>query len=224
MSFTNKPILKIDWATHEAAKFACINWHYSKCMPAGKIVKIGVWENGKFIGAVLFSRGANNNIGRPFGLTAVNVCELTRISLTEHVTPVSRIAAIAMRFLYNNSPGLCLIVSYADPQQGHHGGIYQAGGWVYVGKSQAQREVLHKGKIMHKRTANALFGTIKGMEKSEILWKHKYVMPLDSAMRVQIAPLAQPYPKRIMRTKEQDSGHHPELGGATPTCSLQITE
>jgi hypothetical protein len=31
-----KPELKIDWASHEAAKYACENWHYSKCLPAGK--------------------------------------------------------------------------------------------------------------------------------------------------------------------------------------------
>ena len=52
-----KPKLKVDWATHEAAKHSCVNWHYSKCLPAGKLVKIGAWENSKFIGVVIFSRG-----------------------------------------------------------------------------------------------------------------------------------------------------------------------
>lgn len=221
MNSTSKPVLKIDWATHEAAKFACVNWHYSKSMPAGKVVKIGAWEDGKFIGVVLFSRGANNNIGSPFALDAINICELTRIALTKHSAPVSKIAAIAMRFLRNNSPGLRLIVSYADPMQGHHGGIYQAGGWLYIGKSQAQQEVMHNGKIMHKRTANSLFGTIKGMEKSPVMWKHKYLMPLDDKMREQITPLAKPYPKRTMRTKGQALEYPSSLGGLTPTRSLQ---
>jgi hypothetical protein len=37
--------LKLDWATHAAAKYACENWHYSKCSPSPltKPVKIGVW-------------------------------------------------------------------------------------------------------------------------------------------------------------------------------------
>ena len=217
MSSISKPVLKIDWATHEAAKFACEKWHYSQCLPAGKLVKVGVWENGKFIGVVLFSRGANNNLGSPYDLLQIEVCELTRIAMTKHVSPVSRIVSIAIRFLLKNSPGLRLIVSYADPMQGHHGGVYQAGGWVYTGASQAQREVMHNGKVMHKRTANALFGTIKGMEKSPVMWKHKYLMPLDNEMRAKIAPLAKPYPKRV---KKQDSEHPSELGGAVPTDTL----
>lgn len=175
-----KPILKIDWATHEAAKFAVENWHYSQSLPAGKLVKIGAWEDGKFIGCVIFGRGANNNIGKPFRLTQLEVCELVRIALKKHAAPVSRIAALAFRFLKAQSPGIKLIISYADPEQGHHGGIYQAGNWIYCGRSQAQQDVMHNGKVMHKRTANALFGTIKGMKKSPIFWKHKYLMPLDS--------------------------------------------
>lgn len=220
---SSKPVLRIDWATHEAARYACEKWHYSQCMPAGKIVKIGVWEDGKFIGVVLFSRGANNNLGSPYQLDQTQVCELTRIAMTRHKTAVSRVMSIAMKFLQKNSPGLRLIISYADPLQGHHGGVYQGGGWFYTGASQAQCEVMHNGKVMHKRTANALFGTIKGMEKSPVMWKHKYLMPLDSSMREKIAPLAKPYPKST-RVKKQDSGHPPALDGATPIRALHNNE
>jgi hypothetical protein len=215
-----KPVLKIDWATHEAAKYAVENWHYSESMPAGKLVKVGAWENGKFIGVVLFGRGANNNIGKPYRLEQTAACELVRIALTKHITPVSKIAAIAMRFLKANSPGLRLIISYADPLQGHHGGIYQAGNWIYCGTSQAQQEVMHNGKIMHKRTANSLFGTIKGMQKSPIMWKHKYLMPLDNEMRKRIFPLSKPYPKRASSETIDTPGIHPGKGGETPTDAL----
>jgi hypothetical protein len=51
----------MDWATHAAAVYACRHWHYSGCMPAGKTVKVGAWELGRFIGCVIFGRGANNN-------------------------------------------------------------------------------------------------------------------------------------------------------------------
>jgi hypothetical protein len=215
-----KPVLKIDWATHEAARYAVENWHYSESMPAGKLVKVGAWENGKFIGVVLFGRGANNNIGKPYRLEQTAACELVRIALTKHITPVSKIAAIAMRFLKANSPGLRLIISYADPLQGHHGGIYQAGNWIYCGTSQAQQEVMHNGKIMHKRTANSLFGTIKGMQKSPIMWKHKYLMPLDNEMRKRIFPLSKPYPKRASSETIDTPGIHPGKGGETPTDAL----
>jgi hypothetical protein len=215
-----KPVLKIDWATHEAAKYAVENWHYSESMPAGKLVKVGAWENGKFIGVVLFGRGANNNIGKPYKLDQTAACELVRIALTKHITPVSKIAAIAMRFLKANSPGLRLIISYADPLQGHHGGIYQAGNWLYCGTSQAQQEVMHNGKVMHKRTANSLFGTIKGMQKSPIMWKHKYLMPLDNEMRKQILPLSKPYPKRAGSDTSDTPAFQAGEGGSLPTPAL----
>lgn len=216
-----KAELKIEWATHEAAKYAVENWHYSESMPAGKLVKVGAWENGKFIGTVIFGRGANNNIGKPYALHQTEICELVRIALTKHQTPVSRIAAMAMKFLKKQSPGIRLIISYADPMQGHHGGIYQAGNWIYCGRSQAQQEVMYKGKIMHKRTANSLFGTIKGMEKSPIMWKHKYLMPLDNEMRKRILPLAKPYPKRAESIAVDAPDIQSGEGSASLTSALQ---
>jgi len=215
-----KPVLKIDWATHEAAKYAVENWHYSESMSAGKLVKVGAWENGKFIGVVLFGRGANNNIGKPYKLDQTAACELVRIALTKHITPVSKIAAISMRFLKANSPGLRLIISYADPLQGHHGGIYQAGNWIYCGKSSPQFAVMYQGKVMHKRTAQEKFGSIEGMKKSPITSKHKYLMPLDKEMKKQIIPLAKPYPKRAGSDTSDTPAFQAGEGGSLPTPAL----
>ena len=122
MSSTSKPTLKIDWCSHEAAKHAVVNWHYSGSLPVGKSVKVGAWEDGKFIGVVIFAYGANNNIGKPYGLQQVECCELVRVALANHKTAVSKIVAIALRFLKKHSPGVRLVVSYADTAQGHHGG------------------------------------------------------------------------------------------------------
>jgi hypothetical protein len=193
-------------------------------MPAGKLVKVGAWEAGRYIGVVLFGRGANNNIGSPYKLNQVECCELVRIALSKHEAPVSRIAALAIKFLRSKDSGLRLIVSYADPLQGHHGGIYQAGNWIYKGKSKAQQEVMHNGKIMHKRTANALFGTIKGMQKSPIMWKHTYLMPLDKEMKARILPLSKPYPKRASSETIDTAGNLPDKGGETPTDALHSAE
>jgi hypothetical protein len=186
-------------------------------LPAGKLVKIGAWEGGKFIGVVLFGRGANNRMAQAYSLNQDQACELVRIALTNHVTPVSKIAANAMRFLKRQSEGVRLIVSYADPKQGHHGGIYQAGNWVYSGRSQAQRELLIDGLFTHKRSAHAKYGTaspekIMLMTKASVTWapvewKHVYLMPLDAEMRERILPLSKPYPKR---DKQAMAGYQPE--------------
>jgi len=219
---SSRPELKLDWCSHEAAKYAVEHWHYSEKMPVGKMNAIGVWELGKFIGCVLFSRGANNNIGSPFGLKQTEVVELTRIALTSHVATVTKIVSVAFSFLKKQSPGIRLCVSYADPEQGHRGGVYQGGNWIYAGRSQAQQQVIHNGEVMHKRTASALFGTIREMQKSRVFWKHKYLMPLDSETRQRILPLAKPYPKRATSETLDTPANHAGKGGSLPTVALHF--
>lgn len=230
MNSTNKPVLKVDWATAEAARFACVNWHYSKCVPVFKCVRVGAWENGKFIGVILFGQGATPEIGSPYDLKQTEICELTRVALTKHETPVSRIMAFAIRFLRKQSPGLRMIVSFADAGQGHHGGIYQANGWIYAGGAETHAYKV-KGVNYHPKTLHTKYG--KGGQSIPWLranvdpnaeriisgFKHRYLMPLDNDMRAKILPLSKPYPKRA---KEQESGDHPGLEGATPIRTLQI--
>ncbi len=85
-SLSQKVELKIDWATHEAAKYACEHWHYSRSVPVGKLVKFGVWEDGRFVGVVLYSCGSAGvgSIGKGLGLKSVDVAELARVALRDH--------------------------------------------------------------------------------------------------------------------------------------------
>lgn len=191
-------------------------------MPAGKTVKVGVWEDEQFIGCVIFSIGSNRNIGSPYGLTQQEICELTRVALKKHKTPVSQILAKSIKMLKRQSPGLRLIISFADETQGHLGGIYQATNWIYVGEFAQSAGVRIKGKIVHRRTLNSRYGT------STVEWlrkhvdpraaavqgkpKHKYLMPLDRQMRKQVAPLSLPYPKtedagKAVQAHTEETGH-----------------
>lgn len=228
-----KAHLKIDWATHDAARYACENWHYSKSVPVPPLVKIGAWENFKFIGVVIFSRGANNNLLRPFNLEQTEGCELTRIALTSHSSPVSRIVRLAILFLKKNSPNLRLIVSFADPSEGHHGGVYQAGNWIYTGRQPPTTEfIAPDGKQWHGRMVSK-DGRIKVHGVYRNCWrvdqcrpvikegKHRYLMPLDAQMRVRIINLARPYPKRAGSDTKDTAGFQPAKGGSTPTPALQ---
>jgi len=217
-----KAELKLDWCSHEAAKYAVEHWHYSKSLAAGKLVKIGVWENKKFIGVVLFAWGANRNIGSPYGLKQIEVCELVRVALTKHLTPVSRILAIAMKMLHSQSPGVKLIVSYADQNQDHHGGIYQAGNWVCVGTSKPQDSALLNGRVVHKKTIHSKYGSLKGIERISLLSKHKYLYPLTPEMKAKIEPLRKPYPKRAIVKGSQQA--NADNGGSLPTRSLQSSQ
>jgi hypothetical protein len=217
-------MLKLDWCSHGAAKYAVEHWHYSHCLPMGKSVRVGVWEDVQFVGCVIFSRGANNNIGSPYALSQMEVCELTRVALQKHATPTTRILSIAIKLLRNQSPGVRLIVSYADPNHGHYGGIYQGMGWVYVGRSEGTHQLVIRGQVLHKRVARARYGTndsrVLGGKYVYPKQKYKYLYPLDDAMRKQIAPLRKPYPKRATSVDSDTSTNPVGKGDASSTVAL----
>ena len=222
---SDKPVLRVDWCSHEAAKFSVEHWHYSRTMPAGKNVYLGVWEDGQFIGAVIVGMGSGNSTnGTRYGLSKSHeIAELVRVALTVHASAVSRIVSVCIKKLKKQSPGIRLLISMADPKAGHVGGIYQAGGWVYTGVTKADVMYQVGGEYVHHRTATSK-GSVKGLPSMPIPPKHRYLYPLDSAMREQIAPLAKPYPKRDSCAASKDSvvpGHQPGEGGATPTAALQ---
>lgn len=198
--------LKIAPCDIRAARFAVMNWHYSKAVPAGKLVKYGVWENGKFIGSVIYGRGATPNLGRPYNLQQTEICELVRVALDRHQTPVSQIVAETLRQLKLSNPGLRLVVSFADPNEGHIGGIYKAGNWIYTGKSEAAKFYKVHGKIIHPRTAysmgkNSLNWLIENVDSNAesvvMLGKFRYVYPLDKPMRRAILKIALPYESAV---------------------------
>ena len=207
-----KPILKLDWATHAAAKYAVENWHYSKKLPVGKLVKVGAWESGKFIGVVIFAWGMNRNLGSPYGLKINQCCELVRVALTSHFCQTSRILSLSLKFLQNKSPGIRLVVSFADPVHQHHGGIYQAANWLYSGVSACNFEWQLNGQSLNKRAyTGENFGEPRlkvpsRAVKVQLPGKHRYLMPLDVEMRECIESLRKPYPKRSKQAMAGTTG------------------
>lgn len=230
-----RPELRLDWCSHAAAKYAVEKWHYSRSMPAGKTVNVGAWEAGQYIGCVIFARGSNKHIGTPFGLTQTQCVELVRVALSKHQTSTSKVVAIACRLLRRQSHGLRLVISFADMTQGHVGTIYQAGGWLYTGQGtgdpRSRPYIAPNGSVQHWRTVAGVLSkrgmpsTVDaavslGFKPQDKLPKHRYLMPLDDAMRAQIAPLARPYPKRAKHPGDA-SGDQTEEGGSIPTRTLQ---
>ena len=110
------------------------------------------------------------------------------------------------------------VFSYADTGQGHHGGIYQALGAVYVGVSESRPGFMLDGKPIHPRSVVARYGT-QAMANNEAVeaaaargekleWvadmntaKHAYILPIGNkasqrAIRKALKPHEMPYPKR----------------------------
>ncbi|AUR11981.1 hypothetical protein PhaeoP48_01995 [Phaeobacter inhibens] len=213
-SDTAKHPLALAWIGYHDALWACKTWHYTKAMPTGKTVKIGAFEAGRFIGAVVFSRGATPRIGSPYGLQQVEVCELTRVALDNHKAPVTQIISEALAMLKALNPGLRLVISYAALEEGHHGGIYQAGNWIYE-DCVASHAFKDGDKLVHGRTMSLRIKRL-GMTYAEYakslgfeqlprvhLKRHKYLMPLDRKMRRQIEPLAKEYPDALPQDEKE---------------------
>ena len=192
------PQLKLSWATWDAASYACKNWHYSKQTPTNKSMKIGVWEDDKFIGVIMYGCGACPHFYKGYGIKQEEACELTRIALRPHYHPVSKMIAISLRLLLKENPKLLLISSYADTSQNHHGGIYQATNWIYTGISDKTREHFLQGRWRHATSIRRKFkkSFSDTLPMRIVDGKYRYLMPVNSELRKKILELALPYPKR----------------------------
>jgi hypothetical protein len=201
----------------QATRFACLNWHYQRAMPVGKLISYGAWHDDTFWGVVVFGRGATPEIGKPYGLRQYEICELVRVAMkTGHPFPVSQAASVALRLLRKANPGLRLVVSFADSAQGHYGGIYQAMNWLYAGATNYHAYRVN-GQLYHPKSLHSKYG--KGgqsipwlrkyidpnAERIHTAEKHRYLYPLDAAMREQLEPLRLPYP----RADRPVAGHPP---------------
>lgn len=233
MSSPDKPVLKVAPCSHEAAKYAVENWHYSQVIPAGKLFKMGAWEGDKYIGCVIFAYGATPNLGKPYGLVQTEVCELVRVALRSHQWPVSRIMRFALNALRQENPGLRLVVSFADPEQGHHGGVYQAAGWLYCGASSPAKFYVIHGRTTHPRSLGSK-GFVQNIDGAKNIdpnatvkiskGKYRYLMPLDEDMKRKIEPLRKPYPKRAGSSSVERPTSGGEAGGSIPTPALNLSK
>jgi len=226
--------LKLNWCSHDAAKYAVEHWHYSKKMPVNKTAKIGVWENSKFIGAIVFSCGSagTSSTGKRYGLSLTQVCELARVALKSHKSEVTRIVRISLSMLKKSQKKLMLVVSYADPQEGHIGKIYQAGNWLYVGRSSKDYAFIDsRNKKWHSRSVSETGYKIhcgvksrcpkpSSLTKILLIPKYKYLMPLDDEIRKRIVPLSKPYPKRAGSVRGDTPADQVGEGGSSPTPAL----
>ena len=146
-------------------------------------------------------------VSRNWRPRAPGVVELTRLAKTEDsLLYLSTFVSAALRIVTKKSP---FILSYADWTQRHHGGIYQATNFAYVG-ARPSRHVgwrTDTGEYLHCRTCNGRYGT-SGVAKLTTIFpswtpvfgkeKHLYVYPGQWRLKkiLQVFSLSvYPYPK-----------------------------
>jgi len=174
-------------------------------MPVGKMVKIGVWEREQFIGCVVFGRGANNWIGREFCLKQTEACELVRVALKSHTTPVSKNCLLVDQDVEQGMPRFAyhrvICRSGARSQRCRY---TKQGTGSTPGSPRGPQSSFCGGRWKHNReVTSGAFGKQRAVKNYRDLparstcGKHKYLMPLDAGIRLSVLPLSKPYPKRV---------------------------
>jgi len=190
-------------ATYQMISYACKNFHYSQSIPCGRKVSFAIFEEQRFIGVIIYSLGANNNIAKSFDMEQGDVVELTRIALKSHRNFVSLYIAKTLKELKQVSPRVQIVVSYADiDHQAHAGGVYQATNWIYLGVSRTtDTQYFYNGKWTHERSINAIDNKVKRdalkktLPKRDNSDKHKYIFCFDRRLRKRYQLQSKPYPK-----------------------------
>ena len=169
--------------------------------------------------------------------------ELNRMAFSDALprNSESRALGIAFRMIRKHYPHIDWVVSFADGTQCGDGTIYRASGFVLTQIKKNASVWQHK-ETGEQRQDMQFFHTGTLQERKNGKWEKisgnmlRYVYFLNPAARDRLAVSILPFSKieemgaamyrgeRITRGKEQDAGHHPALGGATPTTTLQMPD
>lgn len=175
-------------------------FHYTHSVPSGK----SFWfQFGNAL--VCFSIPANRFaanvcLGRP-GI----VWELTRLWAPNGHAPnlLTQAISASVGAFKGMQPEVEALLSYADPNAGHRGGVYQAASWVYQGQSTENRVYVdatgqtfarrkfHSGnRHMNKAEIEA-----QGFKEMKLPGKHRYAHGLNRYARKLVARDSKAYPK-----------------------------
>lgn len=187
--------MRLEKASFKAVQYACLKFHYAKAVPQVGVA-YSVFQGDEWVGVIVFSYGANLNIGKPYNLQNGQCIELVRVALNGKQTATSQAVAKALKKLRRDAPLVKLVVSYADKGQGHLGIIYQATNWAFVEETASSGlEVLAGGRWMHKRSWDGLKQKPRIEQTRRKPGKYKYLYPLHKSMVKLCKDLAKQYPK-----------------------------
>lgn len=169
--------------------------HYTHSVPSGKSYYL------MFEGAlIVWSIPANKNIAKfLLGFEGGRVWELARLWARDGHEPnllTRAISAAVKKIVQLENPDA--LVSYADPNVGHKGGVYRAASWVYHGQSEearayrsadgqiVSRRQFHSGKRCLKKAEIEALGYVE----LKLPGKERFVKPLSKRAKRALRVLA----------------------------------
>lgn len=168
--------------------------HYLQSFPSGWTF---CYEHDEAV--VVYSIPANKNLGPYVFGESIEVRELARLWAPDNHAPNLLTSAIAgsIKALRQAHPSVQALISFADVNQEHHGGIYQAASWLYTGQSSESRVyITPDGRTLSRRSFHS-GGTshIPGIKPVKLPGKYRYARPLTRQARKALKLTPQPYPK-----------------------------
>lgn len=129
--------------------------HYSHSVNGVKISQcFQVTHADRLVGGVIFG-ALSTTAWKRFSDAERKVLELRRLVLLDEAghNSESRVVGWCLRWLKRHVPAVEVVVSYADPAQGHQGGIYRAANFRYLGVGAADTGFRdpETGKVYHSR-------------------------------------------------------------------------
>lgn len=221
--------------------------HYSGKVVQNSQLHLGVFLDGRLEGAMQFGPSLDKRKvqGLVEGTSWNGFIELNRMAFSDRLprNSESRALGIAMRLIRKAYPHIEWVISFADGSQCGDGTIYRASGFVLTGiRPNSTLILLPDGTI----GANVTFskgthilktgGSAKAPEGAVKLpgFQIRYLYFLNPAARSRLTVPILPFSKieemgagmyrGQARAKDQESEVHSDLGGETPTRTLQTLE
>jgi len=152
--------------------------HYTRSVPSGKSHYVLFQD-----AVIVFSIPANKNISTWLLNKPNAVWELARLWAPDGHAPnlLTQSISAAASVLEQIEPDVEALVSYADPNVGHSGGVYRAASWVFLGQCEENRAYRDSsGNIFSRR---AFHSGKKSLTKAEILAKGFIQLKLPGKIR-----------------------------------------
>jgi len=215
------------------AKDLIVKYHYSHTWSRCKYA-IGLTKNDSLVGVAVY--------GSPVGRLAVQsisseikqgeVLELTRLWIndSERKNAESWFISKTIQWLKKHDTQIRVLISYADPSQGHDGGIYRASNWLHQGNIDGTHSFSYRigNKRIHARAAGSIYGTndlktlqsiIGDIKIANNQQKIRYLYILDTKNKEQILDTLKHPIKKYENKKNEKST---ELDNTVPFNSLKL--
>tara|TARA_Y100000310_G_scaffold311675_1_gene358169 strand:+ start:992 stop:1669 length:678 start_codon:yes stop_codon:yes gene_type:complete len=187
MDILDKNEVEMQKIPSNLAKSIIMKHHYSHAFPASELC-LGFYVKKKLNAVVVYGQSASSTMkdslpGKYWELVRLFSFDWAGKNMESYCIGQS------IKYIKRNHKNIKILVSFADPEQGHFGKIYQATNWLYSGVSIEDIWYIIDDKKVHPRTMNQRYGT-RSKDKLEKLGveyeikklhgKHRYLYLMGS--------------------------------------------